>query len=568
MTNQEIADLLALTASLMELHDENPFKVRSIQSAGFQIEKIGTDLSLLSLAELEKQEGIGKGIAAKISEINTTGKLAELERLASCTPEGVVELLNIKGIGPKKVKTLWKELSITNKDELLEACKSNTVAKLKGFGEKTQENIIQVLHFVMKQSEKYLYGDVEKLALNLEALLKKDLKFADSVSLSGETRRMMETINTISFVASSTDLPSLYKQINTLDYLLYSPIESGLYTWRGKESIQNISVEIILCTEERYGSVLFKHSSGKAHLQSKNQDGKTFLHAATFKDYATEELLYESFNLPFIPSELREGQKELALALEQKLDHLITDADLTGSFHNHSTYSDGSHTLEEMARYCKELGFQYFGISDHSKSAFYANGLDETRVANQQKEIDKLNAELSDFKIFKGIESDILNDGSLDYAEEVLSTFDFIVASIHSNLKMPMDKATQRLITAIENPYTTMLGHPTGRLLLKREGYPIDHIKVIDACAANNVIIEINAHPWRLDMDWRYISYALDKGCIISINPDAHEKKGLLDMHFGVCVARKAGLCKEQTFNAWPLEKVEEWLRNKRNARP
>ncbi|MBC7450813.1 MAG: DNA polymerase/3'-5' exonuclease PolX [Cytophagales bacterium] len=564
MTNQELAELLALTASLMELHDENPFKVRSIQSAGFNIEKIEITLSGLSLAELEKQEGIGKGIAAKIIEITTTGKLAELERLISSTPEGVVELLNIKGIGPKKVKTLWKELAITNKDELLEACKTNTVAKLKGFGEKTQENIIQVLHFVMKQSDKRLYGDVEELAFNLEAKLRKELSLASSLSLSGDVRRMMETIDSISFIASGKDLAALLKQIAQQEYLISNPAESGLYTWRGKESLQQIPIEITVCSEEQFGSVLFRHSSGKAHLQSKNSEGNTFLHAATFKNFSTEELLYQSFNLPFIPSEIREGQKELSLALENKLDQLITDKDLRGSFHNHSTYSDGAHTLEEMARYCKELGYDYFGISDHSKSAFYANGLDETRIANQQKEIEKLNSELGSFKIFKGVESDILNDGSLDYADDVLNTFDFIVASIHSNLKMNQEKATQRLITAIENPYTTMLGHPTGRLLLKREGYPIDHIKVIDACAANNVIIEINAHPWRLDMDWRYISYALDKGCIISINPDAHEKKGFLDMHFGVCVARKAGLCKEQTFNAWPLAQVEAWLANKK----
>ena len=562
MTNQEISELLSLTASLMELHDENPFKVRSIQNAGFQIEKTEVPLSTLSLKELEQQEGVGKSIASKIEEINKTGKLRELEVLLSQTPEGIIELLSIKGIGPKKVKTLWKELGITDKDQLMEACKSNAVAQLKGFGEKTQENIIQVLQFIMKQSDKHLYGDIEEVALQLERNLKGDLN-TSSISLSGEVRRKMEIIDMISFVISSEDPAVLIKNIDGLSYLK-STGKSGLYTWRGAETSKNIPVEITVCPENKFGSVLFKHSSGKGHLSLKNSEGRTFLSVANTKAFKTEEELFTSLNLPFIPSELREGSRELKLAEEQLLDHLLTDADIQGSFHNHSTYSDGQNTLKDMADYCKELGYSYFGISDHSKSAFYANGLDENRVPEQQKEIDKLNQAPGSIRIFKGIESDILNDGSLDYSDDVLRSFDFIVASIHSNLKMQEDKATQRLITAIENPFTTMLGHPTGRLLLKREGYPIDHKKVIDACAANNVIIEINAHPWRLDMDWRHIGYALDKGCIISINPDAHEKKGLLDMHFGICVARKAGLCKEQTFNAWPLEKVDEWLKNKR----
>ncbi len=545
----------------MELHDENPFKVRSIQSAGYNIEKIETSLSSLSLAELEKQEGVGKSIAAKIIELNQSGKLAELEALQLKTPEGIVELLQIKGIGPKKVKTLWKELEITNKEELLDACKNNSVAKLKGFGEKTQENIIQVLEFVMKQSDKYLYGDVEVLAFDLKKKLTAALQ--TTVELSGEMRRMMEVVDNISFVAASMDFTATFTAINNLSFLSEIPAQSGLYRWSGIETSKNIPVEIYVTATDNFGSELFKQSSGIGHLRLKTNTGKTFLQTVTAGKFASEEAVYQKLNLPVIPSELREGHRELKLAEENLLLELITDKDIQGSFHNHSTYSDGIHSLEEMTKQCIALGYSYFGISDHSKSAFYANGLDEERVAKQHNEIDALNASLSGIKIFKGIESDILNDGSLDYADDVLKTFDFIVASIHSNLKMNEEKATQRLITAIENPHTTMLGHPTGRLLLKREGYPIDHKKIIDACAANNVIIEINAHPWRLDMDWRHIGYALDKGCIISINPDAHEKAGLSDVHFGICVARKAGLCKDQTFNAWPLEKVSAWLQSK-----
>ena len=561
MTNQEIADVLAQTASLMELHDENSFKVRSIQNAGFQIEKIEIPLASLSLAELEKQEGIGKSIAAKITELSLTGKLAELEALLQKTPEGVIELLQIKGIGPKKVKSLWKELEITTKEELLEACHNNTVANLKGFGEKTQDNIIQVLQFVIKQSDKFLYGDVEATAFELEKKLQSDLN--SSVRLCGEMRRMMETVDRISFIVAATDASKLFANIKTLDYLEEIPTQSGLYRWYGLYKTFKIPVEIYMTDAAHLGSELIKHSSGANHLRLTDANGKTFLQIAHATPFASEEEFYQRVQLPFIPSELREGYRELKLVEENRLADLITDAAIQGSFHNHSTYSDGQHSLEEMTKACVALGYTYFGISDHAKSAFYASGLNEETVAKQQLEIDTLNATYNTIKIFKGIESDILNDGSLDYSDDVLKSFDFIVASIHSNLKMNEEKATQRLITAIENPFTTMLGHPTGRLLLKREGYPIDHKKIIDACAANNVIIEINAHPWRLDMDWRHIGYALDKGCIISINPDAHEKIGLADVHFGICVARKAGLCVDQTFNAWPLEKVSAWLKTK-----
>jgi DNA polymerase (family 10) len=562
LTNQEIADILSLTASLMELHDENPFKVRSIQSAGFNIEKIEISLSELSLAELEKQEGIGKSIAAKIVELSQTGQLAELEALRKKTPEGIIELLEIKGIGPKKVKTLWKELEITNKEELLDACKNNSVAKLKGFGEKTQDNIIQVLQFVMKQSDKFLYGDAEAFAFALENKLKTDIDA--STQLCGEMRRMMETIDRFSFLTAAQNAASVFSKIQSLPYLQEDVAKSGLYRWAGVHTEKNIPIEIHITTAEQFGSELFKLSSGQNHLRLKSSSGKTYLHTATTKAFSTEQELYTALSLPFIPSELREGYRELKLAEENRLTELITDKAIQGSFHNHSTYSDGQHTLEAMTRACMELGYSYFGISDHSKSAFYANGLNEERVIKQHAEIDALNASLKEIKIFKGIESDILNDGALDYSDDVLKSFDFIVASIHSNLKMNEEKATQRLVTAIENPYTTMLGHPTGRLLLKREGYPINHKKIIDACAANNVIIEINAHPWRLDMDWRHIGYALDKGCTISINPDAHEKNGLADVHFGICVARKAGLCVDQTFNAWSLEKVSAWFSSKR----
>ncbi len=273
-------------------------------------------------------------------------------------------------------------------------------------------------------------------------------------------------------------------------------------------------------------------------------------------EYKTEEEIYQALKLQYIEPELREGLNEVEFAKENKIPKLIELSDLKGILHNHSTYSDGVHSLKEMADYCKELGYQYLGICDHSKSAFYAQGLNEERVWQQQMEIAKLNKGYGDsFKILSGIESDILNDGNLDYAEDVLKTFDFIVASVHSNLKMTEEKATERLIKAIENPYTSILGHPTGRLLLARPGYPINHKKVIDACAANKVSMELNAHPYRLDIDWRWIWYCLEKNVMVSINPDAHHMEGYHDMKYGVCVARKGMLTKEMCLNALDLDR-------------
>ena len=270
--------------------------------------------------------------------------------------------------------------------------------------------------------------------------------------------------------------------------------------------------------------------------------------------------------LPFIAPEMREGLFEFDLAKADKLPKLVEMEELKGILHNHSTYSDGRHTLREMAETCKELGYEYLGITDHSKSATYANGLTEERILEQHAEIDALNEELAPFKIFKGIESDILGDGSLDYSDEVLKSFDFIVSSIHGNLKMEESKATSRLIKAIENPYTTILGHPTGRLLLKRAGYPIDHQAVIDACAKHGVSIEINANPLRLDLDWRWVNYALSKGVMIAVNPDAHDKDHYQFMRYGLLVGRKAGLTKEMTLNALSKEELEKWFTDKLTA--
>jgi DNA polymerase (family 10) len=549
---------------LMELHEENAFKIRGYQNAVFNLDKINVELANLSIEELTGLEGIGKGIAAKIHELNTGNQFAELNELLEKTPKGIIEMLNIKGIGPKKVRTIWKELQIEDKEALLVACNENKISALKGFGEKTQEAIRQALLFTEAHKTKFLYAEIEESALLLEQDIKK-LNISELVSLSGEVRRRLEVIDILQLIIGHDDSAKVLKELEKISYLKKDEKLSAPFAWRGIGP-GDIKTEIRICPKQDFTNYLFMHSASAEHLKAEVKEGKSFFHIIKSERFSSEKDLYKSLDLQYIEPEMREGLGEVELAREHKIPDLINYADLKGILHNHSTYSDGSHTLEEMALYCKELGFEYLGISDHSKTAFYANGLKEFRVLEQQKEIDQLNKKLAPFRIFKGIESDILNDGELDYKDEILASFDFIVASIHSNLKMTEEKATARLIKAIENPYTTMLGHATGRLLLKREAYPIDHKKIIDACAEHNVIIEINANPRRLDMDWRWVRYAIEKGIMISINPDAHEKAGYLDMNYGVCMGRKAGLSKELTFNALNLAEVEKYFAGKKKG--
>ena len=524
MINGQITDALDLTAKLMELHGENPFKTKAYTNAAYRLDKLRYDFENKTLKDIEAIEGIGKGIAAKIIELITTGTTAELTALYEKTPEGVIKLLGIKGLGPKKVRQLWQELEVESIGELLYACNENRLITLKGFGEKTQTQVKLNIEFTLASSNKFHYAAIEKPVNNLiEFILEQQPEL--QIAVVGQLARKCEVIDKIE-VLTDGEL--------TIDV---SEIEKAI----------PLKINYSYCVSAEFFYKQVELTATPQHLEKIN-----FESLNTTEFYSDEEV-YEALNLPYIEPELREGLTEVALAEQNKLPQLIELQDLKGILHNHCTYSDGVHTLREMADYCKELGYQYLGICDHSKSAFYANGMDIDKVLQQQKEVDTLNATYQNFKILKGIESDILNDGSLDYEEDILKTFDFIVASIHSNLKMNEEKATERLIKAIENPYTSILGHPTGRLLLARQGYPINHKKVIDACAANNVSIELNAHPYRLDIDWRWIPYCLNKGVMVSINPDAHHKQGYHDMYYGVCVARKGMLAKEMCLNSLSL---------------
>jgi len=559
LDHKTILKKLKLSIQLMELHDENPFKIRSYQSALTSLERGDQDIMDLSEAELSQINGVGKSIIEAILNLKATETFPALDLLLEKTPSGILEILQIKGLGPKKVKTLWEELGITSTHELMEACRSGQVAQIKGFGEKTQDTIIQNLEFKASNAGKWLYADIEEIIDSLESSLKNLLPTAQ-IALVGDFARKMEIISSAQLLIGSADLEQTKQRIKTLESIHWDWNISGPKTWRGKPDDLDLLIVLHFCSEDDFLWKKLSFSASKAHLLDLVDDNETLAEKLNKRDYASEDEFFSKNQLQFIPTEMREGFGEVALARENKIPELLQDSDLKGILHNHSTYSDGKHSLRQMAEYCKSLGYEYLGISDHSRTASYAGGLDIEKVIKQQAEIDTLNKELAPFKIFKGIESDILGDGSLDYPEEVLASFDFIVASVHSILNMDVKRATDRLIRAISNPYTTILGHPTGRLLLRREGYPIDHRAVIDACAKHNVVIEINANPWRLDLDWRWIRYAMDQGVKLSINPDAHEMEGYSDMKYGVLVGRKGGLTKEMTLNTLNGEEIAAYF--------
>lgn len=539
MTNKEIASAFNDLAKIMELHQENPFKIRSYSNAYLSLRKLETPLNEMSDAELGSIKGIGKAIVGKVRELEENGKLETMEKYTSITPPGVQEMLQIKGFGPKKVRVVWKDLGAETIGELLYACNENRLIELKGFGHKTQEDLKAKLEYFLNSKDKFHYASLEPLAVELLAKVQEQLPNI-LVAQTGALRRRCPILKGIDLLVGTQE--NLQAKLESL-FEIQNEAERSL---QGR-SANNIPITIWKCTAEEFGSKQFRYTGGDGFIDAFLKKVKV----DDFRGITSEEGVFEKANIPFIAPELRDWEDALDLATNNELPKLIEVEDVKGVIHSHTTYSDGLHSLKDMAVYAKDQGFEYIGITDHSKSAFYANGLQPERVYQQMEEIDRLNKELAPFKIFKGIESDILNDGSLDYDADLLGAFDFIIASVHSNLKMDEAKATHRIITAVENEFTSMLGHPTGRLLLSREGYPLDHQKVIDACAANGVSIEINANPYRLDLDWTWVPYALEKGVKLSINPDAHSKGGIHDIRFGVFAGRKGGLTAADCVNCF-----------------
>jgi len=549
MDNYLIADNFSLLSKLMDVYGENSFKAKAYSIAAFTIEKLPAELVSLSREKIFAIKGIGDNIGKKIVEQLQTGELQVLKEYISKTPAGILEMLHIKGIGPKKISTIWKELEIESPGELLYACNENRLLLYKGFGEKTQQNIKGSIEFYLNHHGRYLYAQIETYADEMESKLRGI--FSDEQFLvAGDFRRQLEIIDKLEWIttASSGQLISFFTKN---DYEVVQSNKTSM-SFRGKENVLLIFYNV---PQEKLYQTLFEKSCSSEFLEAWN---KKFL----FKNnYASEDEIFLHAQTDFIPPYLRETANVINKAQEHQIPAIIQPNEITAIIHSHSRWSDGINTIEEMAFTAMQKGLKYLVLSDHSKSAVYANGLTGERIFAQHAEIDELNVKLAPFKIFKSIESDILNDGSLDYRNDVLSTFDLVIASIHSNIKMKEDKAMMRLIKAIENPFTTILGHPTGRLLLSRNGYPVDHKKIIDACAANNVVIELNANPSRLDIDWRWIDYCLEKNVLISIDPDAHSIAGFDDTRYGVLAAQKAGVTRRNNLSSYSLDRFEEFLK-------
>ena len=558
ITNSEIADQLKLYSQLLDVHGKDSFRAKSYGNAAFQVDRLAVPLEGMSAVQVANQKGIGNSIAEKIIEISTSGTFHALTELLQATPEGVLQLMQIKGIGPKKINTIWKEMEIESPGELLYACNENRLMTYKGFGAKTQQATKEAIEFMLRQQGKLLY----KNALELSNMWKEklgEMVGAHHLHVSGGILRGDDVIETLAFIAT--------KPLEEVLQLLEKPDNASLEVNREMDRItintESLPVLVSYCRPERFGVHSINESSLAAFISGLDARAPQWTETV-----ANNEAEFFSKNaLPFIPAYLRNSAEILEVAIQNGLPETISHDQVKGIIHTHSTYSDGTNTIAQMAMAAKEQGFEYLVISDHSKSAFYANGLYEEKILEQHAEIEKLNKELAPFKIYKSIESDILNDGQLDYGNEVLASFDLVIASVHSNLKMPIEKAMARLIKAIENPYTTILGHPTGRLLLSRAGYPIDHKKIIDACIQNHVAIEINAHPRRLDLDWTWIPYAIKNGAMLSIDPDAHWIEGFDDIQYGVTAARKGGLTAANNLSSFGREAFEQYLDNVRSKK-
>lgn len=549
MTNYEIADHFALLSKLMDIHGENSFKSKSYSITAFNIEKLPKEIADMDDAELFGLKGIGDNTGKKIREIQHTGKLDALEKMLAATPPGILEMLQIKGLGPKKIAIIWKEMGIETLGELEYACNENRLVAVKGFGAKTQESILQSIAYYQKNQGFHLWADVETTALHLTEQLQKT--FANNLfALTGDIRRQSETLE---FVEIVSDLPKdvLEKQFQSIPDTVLDEAPNNMLVVRIP---QQPVIKFHLCETAGFYHTLFATTGSSEFMQA-------FLDKYTLPETPeNEEVIFTQNGLDYIVPAMRETAAILEKAASHRMYDIIMPPDIRGIIHSHSTWSDGVDTIEQMAKAARDKGFEYLVISDHSQVAYYANGLSPERIAAQHQEIDALNDKLAPFKIFKSIEADILGDGNLDYNDKVLATFDLVIASVHSNLKMTLEKAMDRVLAAVRNPFTTILGHPTGRLLLSREGYPLDHQKVIDECAAHNVVIEINAHPRRLDIDWRWIEYAMEKGVLLSIDPDAHSVAGYHDVYYGVMAAQKGGLTAKQNLSSFTLKEFEAFL--------
>lgn len=567
----QIARVLEEIGVILELKGENPFKVRAYINAARTLEQLEDDLNeLIESGKLTEIRGIGKNLAEHIVELHNTGRLKEYEKLRKSIPDGVIEMLNIQGVGPKKVKVIWETYGIDTVDELELICRQGRVAVLPGFGKKTEEKILQGIQFMRRFRGRFLFCDAQAVALTL---LDKIEHHRNTIrcEIAGSIRRRKEIVGDIDILVSSKKPEPL------MDLFTKHPLVEAV-TAKGstKSSVvlkTGMNADLRVVSDEEFPFALHYFTGCKEHnvamrARAKKRGLKLSeygLFKGTKPTKCRDEAdIFKALDLAYIEPEMREDTGEMKLAEKNKLPKLVELGDLKGILHVHSNYSDGIASIDEMARAAKSMGMTYIGMADHSQSVTYAGGLTPAEVKKQHAEIDKLNKKLKGFHIFKGIECDILKDGKLDYPDSVLRNFDFVIASIHSNFTMSEKEMTARICKGISNPRVNMLAHPTGRLLLAREGYKVDLNKVIECAAKHGVDIEINANPNRLDLDWRYCKHAKEMGLKMPINPDSHQPAGLGDIAYGVGIARKGWLEKGDVLNTMSAEELKRYWGKKK----
>jgi len=572
VTKETVIRILEEIAVLLELSGENPFKSRAYQNAARNLEKLDVDLiNLVCENNLSSVPGVGEAISKKIKELVVTGRLAYYEALKSAIPSGHLEMIKIPGLGPKKIHILYKQLGIKTIGELEYACHENRLVEIAGFGEKTQNNILAGIEKLKIFKERRLYAEAASDALLLFSAIQ-NYKDIERISLAGSLRRSLETIKDIDIVASVENAEKL------ADYFAVLPEVDKTFA-RGNTKVSvtlrtGINADLRIVSDKEFPHALLHFTGSKEHNTALRSRAKG--RGLKINEYGlwrgdenivcrSEEEIFSCLGLSYIPPELRENMGEIEAAEKGELPLLVEEKDIRGLFHIHTNFSDGAETLEAMVQAARKTGMQYIGVSDHSQSAYYAGGLKKEEIAKQHRLVDELNKKYAPFYIFKGIESDILPDGSLDYTDDVLKSFDFVIAAIHSGFNMPSGEMTGRIKKALQNPYTIILAHPTGRLLLARDPYQVNIQEIIDAAAQYGKALELNANPHRLDLDWRNCIYAREKGVKIFINPDAHHITGLYDILFGVKIARKGWLTKEDCPNCLSLAAMKKYLSRRNN---
>jgi DNA polymerase (family X) len=584
MDKHEIADLLDEMGTLLSLKGENLFKIRAYHNAARALENLNEDLeTLVREKKLEEIPGIGSRLAKKITSLVLEGKLASYEKLKKSIPKPLLGLLKLPGLGSKKVKILYEKLHIRSMRDLLQACKQGKIAKLPGFGEKTQANLLNGISKVKIYGKRMLWWNAHLEAIPFLQSLSK-LKGVTKVEIAGSFRRCLETVGDFDVLIGSSSPPRVMKQFLAQSFI--KKIQSKGPTKASVRLKNDLQVDLRVLPKEEFGFGLLYFTGSKEHniqlrlrahklgytLSEYGLDPIDKKHPKLFcknkTKYPSERDIYHALGLQFIPPELRENMGEIQSSEKDELPQLIEEKDLRGAFHCHTTASDGHNTLEEMVKAAEDKDWEYIGISDHSKSSFQANGLLENSLVKQIERIRFLNlSKKFSPHVFSGVECDILKNGLLDFPSDLLKELDYVIISIHSSFQLDEKTQTARMIKAIEHPCSTIVGHLTGRLLLEREPYKMNVSKVIDACIANGKIIELNAHPMRLDMDWRLWHKAREKGLKTMINPDAHFIEDLVYVENGIKIARKGWLRKQDVLNTLPLPKLIDFLKKNKQVR-